>query len=155
MSLEKLKILIVDDELVSRSKMTKILESIGECFAVDNGKDAIKIYQEEADKKAPFNLITLDVNMPEVDGTQVLFEIREFEDSGKVGNMERAKILMVTAASDKDTVITSIQAGCDGYIIKPFTKESVFNKLLEPNKKSKEKVNPFEEIYKQKANREL
>jgi len=77
----------------------------------------------------PFDLITLDVSMPEMDGTEVLYIIREIEKTMKIPKENQVKILMVTSHSDKDTVIASVQAGCDDYIVKPFDREVIINKL--------------------------
>jgi two-component system chemotaxis response regulator CheY len=126
---ENMRVLIVDDELVGRTKMLKIMERFGECESLENGSEAITAFTNAWENWRPFNLITLDVVMPEMDGTEVAVRIREIERAKNVSEENQAKILMVTGHSDKDTVITSIQAGCDDYIVKPFTKEVLIKKL--------------------------
>lgn len=59
----------------------------------------------------------LDVQMPEM------------EREKNVPESKRAKVVMVTALSDKDTIMTSIQAGCNEYVVKPFDKAIVAKKL--------------------------
>ena len=124
-----MKILVVDDELVSRKKMQKIMDSLGECEPVESGSSAISAFKTAWENGRPFDLITLDVSMPEMDGTEVLYEIREIEKEKKVPRDKQVKIMMVTSHSDKETVTTSIQAGCDDYIIKPFERKTVIEKL--------------------------
>jgi len=124
-----MKTLVVDDELVSRKKMQKIMVSLGECQAVDSGKTAISAFKKAWECWSPFYLITLDVNMPEMDGTEVLYEIRKIEKEKKVPKEKQVKILMVTSSSDKDTIITCIQAECDDYVVKPFDKKTVIEKI--------------------------
>jgi two-component system chemotaxis response regulator CheY len=124
-----MKALVVDDELVSRKKLQKIMESLGECEAVESGSAAIAAFQKALENGMPFDLITLDVLMPKMDGTEVLYTIREIEKEKKIPKEKQVKILMVTSHSDKDTFITSIQAGCDDYIVKPFDREVIINKL--------------------------
>lgn len=124
-----MKILVVDDELVSRKKMQKIMEGLGECAAAANGGDALNLFKQALKSGTPFDLVTLDVVMPVMDGTEVLYQIRELEKQGHRPKEKRTKILMVTAQSDKDTVITCIQAQCDDYIVKPFDREKVMNKI--------------------------
>jgi two-component system chemotaxis response regulator CheY len=126
-----MRILIVDDELVSRMKMRKILESIGTCETGRNGMQAIAAFRVALESRQPFDLITLDIEMPEMDGTEVLCKIKEIENQGNDPKGEPVKILMVTSQSDKKNVLTCIQAGCDNYIIKPFDKKKVFKKLQE------------------------
>ena len=85
-----MRILVVDDELVNRKKMEKILSSFGECKAIDSGKTALKAVEAAIEKGEPFDLITLDVSMPQMDGTEVLYEIR---------NMEQQRNMVITTGA--------------------------------------------------------
>jgi len=78
---------------------------------------------------SPCDLISLDVQMPEMDGLEVLNRIRGMEREKNVPESQRARVVMVTARSDKDTLMTSIQAGCNDYVVKPFDKAIVAKKL--------------------------
>ena len=124
-----MRVLVVDDELVSRKKMEKIMIAFGECVAVESGADALKMIEEAIGKGVPFDLVTLDVSMPEMDGTEVMYEIRAIEKNRNIPKENRSKVLMVTGQSDKDTIITCVQAGCDGYVVKPFDKTTIAEKL--------------------------
>lgn len=70
-----MKTLTIDDELVSREKMKKIIGQFGSCIAVDSGPAGVSAFRKALEDGAPFDLLTLDVSMPEMDGTEVLFEI--------------------------------------------------------------------------------
>jgi putative nucleotidyltransferase with HDIG domain len=124
-----MKILAVDDELVSREKMKKIMDSFGECLAAENGKKAIEIFKSALDKQEPFDLITIDVSMPDLDGTEVLHTIRRIEKDFLIPKENRTKAIMVTSRSDKDTIMACVQAGCNDYIVKPFDKNVISQKL--------------------------
>ena len=124
-----MKVLVVDDELVSRKKMEKIMTAFGQCVAVESGADALKAVEEAIGKGEPFGLITLDVSMPGMDGTEVLFEIRMIEQQKNIPMENKAKVIMVTSQSDKDLVITCMQAGCDGYVVKPFDSAIMAEKI--------------------------
>lgn len=124
-----MRVLVVDDELVSRKKMEKIMTAVGQCFAVENGADALKAVEEALVKGEPFDLITLDVSMPGMDGTEVLFEIRMIEHQKNIAKESKVKVIMVTGQSDKDLVITCMQAGCDGYVVKPFDSDIMAEKI--------------------------
>ncbi|MEI7637834.1 MAG: HDOD domain-containing protein [Syntrophus sp. (in: bacteria)] len=126
-----MKILVVDDELVNRKKMEKILASLGECVAVDCGEEALKAVETAIEKGEPFDLVTLDVLMPKMEGTEVLYEIRNIEKQRNIPKENRVKVIMVTSQSDKDTVITCMQAGCDSYIVKPFDRTIMAKRLGE------------------------
>lgn len=124
-----MKILIVDDELVSRKKMQKIMELVGDCIIAENGNDAVSAFKSAMDKEKPFDLISLDIAMPDMTGIEVLEKIREFEEENSVPRENMVKIMMVTSYSDQENVVASLKAGCNNYIVKPFDKERVFNKL--------------------------
>ena len=124
-----MKILIVDDELVSRTKLKLIMENIGQCEAVEHGKDAIAIFHHAHFINDPFNLIMLDINLPEMDGIAVLAEIRRAEKYLMIPASHRANILMVTSYGDKDRIVACAQSGCDDYIVKPFDDDIIREKL--------------------------
>ena len=111
--------------------MQKILVGFDECEVIDveSGSAAITAFKNASENGTPFDLITLDITMPEMDGTEVLFEIRGIEHQKKIPKEKQVKICMVTSHADKDSIITCIQAGCNDYILKPFDKETVIEKL--------------------------
>jgi len=103
------KILLVEDEQHISFMLQYNLQAEGyEIVAAMNGKTALNLYQSEK----PFDAIILDVNLPEVDGFQILEQIR-LEDT-------RTGILMLTArASDQDRLV-GLTGGADDYLTKPF-----------------------------------
>lgn len=125
-----MKILIADDELVSRKFMERIMTHYGECETVESGKATVEAFKTAWENCASFDLITLDISMPDIDGLDVLFQIREIENSQKLPANKRVVIIMVTASADKDTIITAIQAGCNEYIAKPFDRDTISKKLI-------------------------
>ncbi len=124
-----MKILIVDDELVSRRKMEIILREYGACDAVENGNAAIRSFTAALESGNLYHLVTLDISLPDMEGTTVLKMIRELEKGNAVPEGKRSKVLMVTAHGEQETVMTSISAGCDDYIKKPFTLDRITRML--------------------------
>ncbi len=124
-----MKILIVDDQLVSRMKIAKIMQGLCNADAADCGQEALDRYRRSLADNAPYDLITLDVSMPDMDGRKVLKMIRKLEFEHGVPTNRQVKILMITSSSDKDTVLSSIQAGCDDYLVKPLNRETIAAKL--------------------------
>lgn len=125
-----MKILVVDDEIVSRTKMQMIMESMGVCETAECGSDAVGTFRKACEISEPFDLITLDILMPDMDGTRVLAQMRDIEEERNIPKERRAKIFMVTSLSEKDTIISCVQTGCDDFIIKPFTRETVTKKMI-------------------------
>ena len=126
---DKMKTLVVDDDFISRSKMEAIMESYGECIVAENGKEAIKLFQANLKGNKPFDIITLDIAMPDMDGTEVLYNIREIENNENIAEENQVKIIMVTSHSDKGHLITCLQAGCNDFVVKPFDLKSINNKI--------------------------
>ncbi len=124
-----MKILIVDDDQTSRQILIKMLSDFAECVAAENGVQALSAYRQGWEDWAPFDLIMLDISMPEMDGFKVLQTIRAIENEKKVPKDKRGKILMTSARSDRETIVTCVQIGCDDYISKPFDKNTMFKKM--------------------------
>ncbi|MBI4797272.1 MAG: HDOD domain-containing protein [Desulfarculus sp.] len=124
-----MRILVVDDDLASRKKMERIMGSFGQCQAVESGNAAMEAFLDALNQGQPFDLVTLDIIMPGKDGIETLLDLREVERALAGPGHKRATVFMVTSKSEKDSLITCVQAGCDDYIIKPFDREVVARKL--------------------------
>ncbi|MCR5654901.1 MAG: response regulator [Lachnospiraceae bacterium] len=109
-------ILIVDDSRTSRKVLRGILEEAG-YTVIDEAVNG----QEGADKYKSLNpdLVTLDITMPVMDGIEALRLIKEANAN--------AKVIMVTAAGQKNKMIECIKIGADDFLTKPFDKEEIIN----------------------------
>jgi len=109
-----LKVLVVDDSLIIRKKLTKIIEKLGHevVYGAKNGQEGIDSFL----LKKP-DLVTMDITMPDMDGITAVKHIIEKD--------AEAKIIMVTSHGQEDMVIKSIQSGAVGYILKPITEEKL------------------------------
>lgn len=127
---EKLKILVVEDDIVTRQVITKMLLSYGNCDIAVNGDEAIKSYRFSLEEKIPYDLICLDIVMPEVDGHQALREIREMEETYGVPDNKAVNIIMVTALNDPKNAIRAFKKkGAIAYITKPIDKEELLGEI--------------------------
>jgi two-component system chemotaxis response regulator CheY len=115
-----MKILVVDDETASRLKMQTLMGTFGVSQGVENGQGAINAVEKALEEGQPFQVITLDIEMPDLEGTEVLQRIRRSEADHGLPKEKRARIIMVTGRADKQKVLACIQGGCDDYIAKPF-----------------------------------
>ncbi|ADG12917.1 response regulator [Methanocaldococcus infernus] len=113
------KTLVVDDSAFMRNILKKILTSTGKFVVVgeaSNGKEAI----EKAKELQP-DLITMDIVMPEMDGITATREIKKI--------LPNVKIVMCTSIDQEKKVIEALEAGADGYIVKPFQAQKVIEEL--------------------------
>lgn len=111
--------LIVDDSRVVRKVARRILEELG--FVCDEAEDG-QIALDMVQKSMP-ELIILDWNMPNKNGLEFLQSLRS------LSNGDIPKVVMCTTENDMAHIMTAMQAGANEYIMKPFDREIVENKL--------------------------
>ena len=111
-----MRILIVDDEMVSRTKLELIMEYFGDCQTAEHGEEALAAFHEAHQNRDPFDLLMLDINLPGMDGIQLLSAIRDAEKQLNIDRANRAKILIISSYRDKERIVASVQSGCDDYI---------------------------------------
>ena len=126
-----MKILIVDDDLTSRVVLQEILNPYGECHMAMNGQEAIESFMLAWHEKPRYDLICLDIMMPGLDGQAVLKGIRDMEASEGIMPGDGVKIIMTSALSNKENVLTAFKEQCDAYLVKPIIKEKLLRHLRE------------------------
>ena len=124
-----MKTLIVEDDFTSRLLLQEILKTHGPIDTANNGKEAVAAVQKALDAGESYDLICLDIMMPEMDGQEALRKIREQEDQREIPSKDRVKIVMTTALDDPKNVIAAYQNLCDTYIIKPIQKKMLLEAL--------------------------
>lgn len=122
-----MRILVIDDDFVSRNVIARFLAGFGEVTTAENGKLGIEAVRAARLDGRPFDLITLDVMMPELNGHEVLQRLRALED--EASTEPRSRVLMTTALDDLKTVHSAYQGLCDDYLTKPIRKAVLYEKL--------------------------
>ncbi len=123
-----MRALIVEDEFLSRKVLRSFLMALFEVDIVVNGREAVEAVKLALDEETPYDLILMDIMMPEVDGIEALGKIREMER--QKGTRHRAKVIMTTALDDPQTVLKSFYDGeASAYIVKPVSKDALYNEL--------------------------
>ena len=113
------RILIVEDDMVSRKFLSKYLSRYGDCDLVVDGLEAIDAYLLAMKEGLAYDLICLDVMMPKIDGIRVLKTIRDLERQHQVPEMEASKIIMTTVLGETEIVKSAFDDGCNAYASKP------------------------------------
>lgn len=116
--------LVIDDNHETLLLLQKILSKFGECITVNNGLEAIKVFELAHQNNAPFHLIFLDIMMPVMDGHEVLKAIRKLEQE-KYPTENRVQIAMLTALGSPKSRFTSYEEGCEYYLVKPIIKTEI------------------------------
>lgn len=114
-----LRILLAEDDFATRRVMQRILELRGRCDVAVNGREAVQAFEAALQASEAYDLIVLDVMMPELDGRSTLRRIRQVEQERGIQPGDGCKIVMATALGDAKTVVGSFKDLCDGYLVKP------------------------------------
>lgn len=116
-----MRVMIVDDSVTMRKIAKNQFNKLGveDIVEANDGEEALKLLA----LNMPIDIITLDINMPNMDGLTCLKKIREDATFNNV------KIMMVTSESEKKTVVEALRAGANDYLVKPFTPESFKEKF--------------------------
>ncbi len=125
MTREEAKVLIADDLPPIRADLVRILKELGfknftEC---QDGKVGWEKLKSEAQYGKPYDLIFLDINMPQVNGIQLLKMVRGSD------TYKQTPVFMVSTENEKDIIIKCIIEGATDYILKPYMQETVKEKL--------------------------
>jgi len=124
--------LIVEDEFTSRMQIKYFLEEYGSCDIAVNGREAVKAYKMAIAENKPYNLICLDIKLPEKDGHWALKEIRNLEEDMGKSPEHPVIIFMTTAMADAKNVYGT-QRLCNEYLLKPIEKEMLDERLRKHN----------------------
>ena len=99
-----MKALIVEDDFSSRILLQELLAPYGQCHIAVNGREAVSAYHIALDAGQPYDLVCLDIIMPEMDGHAALKEMRAMEELERIDSTHGAKIIMTTALGDVKNV---------------------------------------------------
>ncbi len=119
--LSQLKFLVVDDFSTMRRIVRGLLKEMG-ITSVDEAEDgAIALHML---KGKPYDFVVSDINMPNMNGFELLKAIKADQD------LKHLPVLMVTAEARKEDIVMAVQSGAAGYIVKPFTKATLEDKVI-------------------------
>jgi len=124
-----MKTLIVEDDFTGRLLLQQILKDYGSSDTAVNGVEAVNAMSIALEAGDPYDLICLDIMMPEMDGHSALRELRMLEEIRNIAPSKRAKIIMTTALASMKDVMAAYHGMCDGYMVKPIEKAKFIREL--------------------------
>ena len=117
-----LDVLIVDDSAAIRKILQRVLRqtdlNLGEIREAGDGSEAVELLKDRT-----FGLILSDINMPQMDGLQLLARIKE------MNHLKNVPVIMITTEGGQGKVMEAVQLGATGYVRKPFTADQIKEKL--------------------------
>lgn len=124
-----MRILIVEDEFTSRRLLQHFLSPYGDCDIAVNGEEALAAFRQAHEDGQPYDLITLDIRIPKIDGLTTLKEIRSMEKEKGILGLDGIKAIMITVLSNKTNVLGAFNIGCEAYLVKPIDKQKLIEQM--------------------------
>jgi len=125
-----MRFLVVDDDFQARSLIQRLLHPYGVTEVATDGEEAVEAFRFALKQGEPYDLITLDILMPNSDGQQALREIREIEKEMQIPADKAVKIIMVSGLDDAKEVHDAFFLGsATSYIVKPIHNRALFDEI--------------------------
>lgn len=126
---ENLRVLLVEDDFTSRLLLQTFLSRYGECHIAVNGREAIEAFRLALERREKYDLICMDIMMPEIDGREAVRQVRKIELAHGILSNWGTKIIMTTAVDDMKEVFGSFRDLCDAYLTKPIDLSKLLDQL--------------------------
>ena len=125
-----MRVLIVEDDFVSRKILHNFLSKYGECDIAVDGREAVEAFKMAMGDGAPYDLICMDIMMPRMNGQEALLQIRQLEAQAGINETDAVKVIMTTAVEDKKHVTEAFyKGGAASYFVKPINKKKLIGEL--------------------------
>lgn len=118
-----MKILLAEDDFVTRKFMVNFLSNYGECDVTVDGMEAVDAFMMALEDDEPYDLVCLDIMMPVMDGYQALVAIRKLEKEKNISEEKAVKVIMTTALNEERNVKMAFELGCTIYSGKPINQD--------------------------------
>ena len=122
LELDKLRVLYAEDDEVTRNTLEPILAKFfGEVISVENGEKGVEVFKSYFNDRNNIDIIVSDINMPRMNGLDMLKNIREIDD--------KVPAVLITAHSEADFLLEAINLNVSQYLVKPVKLNLLFEKL--------------------------
>lgn len=122
------RFLVVDDVSVSRLHLQRLLTPYGECDTAEDGFEAVHRFVQSLDEDRAYDVVCLDLMMPQMDGHEALARIRDIEAERGIGEDSQTKVIITTAADQVKHVVRAAKLS-NAYMLKPITEAKLREQL--------------------------
>ncbi|MFZ4615934.1 MAG: response regulator [Rectinemataceae bacterium] len=120
-----LRMLIVEDDYLAQQILKAGVAEYGTAETVNDGNQATGDIERAYEEGRPYDLVFMDIKLSGLNGLEALGRIRDYEKSSGVPDRDACKILVTTGLSDPHFVLESFKQGCDGFLVKPYSRQEL------------------------------
>lgn len=124
-----MKVLIAEDDFASRKYMYEFMKRFGDVDITVDGAEAVDAFLMAVEDRTFYDLVCLDIMMPNMNGVEALQAIRTIEREYQLEKDEICKIIMMSALSDREYILRARNLGCNGYANKPVSLERLMETM--------------------------
>ena len=125
-----MKVLIVEDDAISRKMIEMIMKPLVKEYSLAmDGEVALELFNKSVESENNYDLVLLDIMLPKMDGQTLLQKFRKKEKEYNLLGNKSSKIIMVSALDDAGNVMEAFKNQCDGYLTKPYNRNSLIIEL--------------------------
>ncbi len=126
-----MRFLVVDDDFQTRSLVQRYLHPYGFTDVATDGEEAVEAFRVALKEGEPYDLITLDILMPNTDGQEALREIREIEKEKGIPDNKAVKVIMISGLDDTKEVHDAFFLGkATSYLVKPIHHKVLLDEIV-------------------------
>jgi two-component system chemotaxis response regulator CheY len=124
------RFLVVEDEDMSRLMLQDFLAEFSSCDVAVNGKEGLQMFENALNEGKPYDLMCVDLIMPEMNGLALVRKVREIEKTHPLFSDFRTRVFIITSSdSTWDKADFLLENLCDDYIVKPFSRGALSGSL--------------------------
>jgi two-component system chemotaxis response regulator CheY len=128
-----MRVLIAEDNFLNRKYISQFMSKFGDVDITADGAEAVNAFLTALETREYYDLVCLDIIMPNMNGVEALQTMRALEDEFQLEKESKAKIIMMSALNEREYIQKASELGCNGYASKPVSLEGLTEVMKKMN----------------------